>query len=162
MDFERNIREDFSDTPVLLFCGGKGKRMENLAYKRILPSKEWLPIFDEYNKPVPLFWPIFEIFLELGLKEYYVIVRKEGEKIKGYFEGEFKDKSGSSRPVPGLPIPGGLREVFTAKAGVEQIIDYVAVIDSNTSRFAGEPGAKNGSRDSGGDEGNPEMGAGNQ
>jgi NDP-sugar pyrophosphorylase family protein len=92
MDFE-NIREDFSNVPVLLFCGGKGKRMGNLAYKHILPSKEWLPIFDESNKPVPLFWPIFEIFLELGFKEIYILISGEGEKVKRYFEEEFKDKN---------------------------------------------------------------------
>jgi NDP-sugar pyrophosphorylase family protein len=90
MDFEKNMRQDFSSIPVLIYLGGKGKRMEDLAYKHILPSKEWLPIYDENNKLVPLFWPIFKIFLELGFKEFYLLVSKEGGKIKRYFEKKFE------------------------------------------------------------------------
>ena len=93
MDFEKSIRGDFSGVPLLLFCGGKGKRMENLAYKHILPSKEWLPIYNESNKLVPLFWPNFEILLELGFKEFYILTTKEGEKVKRYFEKEFKGRN---------------------------------------------------------------------
>ena len=92
MDFEKSIRQDFSGIPVLIFLGGEGKRMENLAYKHVLPSKEWLPIYDENNKPVPLFWPVFKIFLELGFNEFYILASKEGEKIKKYFEKEFEGK----------------------------------------------------------------------
>jgi NDP-sugar pyrophosphorylase family protein len=93
MNFE-NIREDFSDIPVLLYLGGEGKRIENLAYKYILPSKQWLPIgFDENNKPIPLFWSNFEILLQLGFKEFYFIVTKDGEKVKEYFKKEFKDRN---------------------------------------------------------------------
>jgi UTP-glucose-1-phosphate uridylyltransferase len=90
MDFEKSIRQDFSCIPVLIYLGGEGKRMEDLAYKHVLPSKEWLPIYDEDNKPVPLFWPIFKIFLELGFKEFYLLVSKEGGKIKRYFEKKFE------------------------------------------------------------------------
>jgi len=93
MSFEKSIREDFSDIPVLFFLGGEGTRMEDLAYKHILPSKQWLPIgFDENNEPIPLFWRNFEILFELGFKEFYIIVNKNGEKVKKYFEKKFKGK----------------------------------------------------------------------
>jgi len=94
MDFEKSIREDFSDVPLLLFCGGKGKRMENLAYKHILPSKQWLPIgFDENNEPIPLFWLNFEIFLELGFRKFYILASENGESIEKYFKNKFKGKN---------------------------------------------------------------------
>jgi len=87
MSFEKSIREDFSDIPVLFFLGGQGTRMEDLAYKHVVLSKQWLPIgFDENNEPIPLFWRNFEILLELGFKEFYIIVNKNGEKVKRYFE----------------------------------------------------------------------------
>ena len=93
MSFEKSIREDFSDIPVLLFLGGDGTRVENLSYKNVVPSKQWLPIgFDENNEPIPLFLPNLEIFLELGFKEFYIIVKKEGEKVKKYFEKKLKGK----------------------------------------------------------------------
>jgi len=93
MSFEKSIREDFSDIPVLFFLGGEGTRMEDLAYKHVLPSKQWLPIgFDENNEPIPLFWRNFEILFELGFKEFYIIVNKNGEKVKKYFEKKFKGK----------------------------------------------------------------------
>jgi len=92
MNFEKSIRRDFSSIPVLIYLGGEGNRIEDLAYKHVLPSKEWLPIYDENNKPVPLFLPIFKILLELGFKEFYLLVSKEGEKIKKYFEKEFKEE----------------------------------------------------------------------
>jgi len=93
MSFEKSIREDFSDIPVLLFSGGDGTRVENLSYKNVVPSKQWLPIgFDENNEPIPLFLPNLEIFLELGFKEFYIIVKKEGEKVKKYFEKKLKGK----------------------------------------------------------------------
>jgi len=84
---------DFSQIPVVIFAGGKGKRIEDFAYKHILPSKEWLPIYGRNNKLVPLFWPNFEILVELGFKEFYFIITKEGEKVKGYFEEELKGKN---------------------------------------------------------------------
>jgi len=87
MSFEKSIREDFSDIPVVFFLGGQGTRMEDLAYKHVVLSKQWLPIgFDENNEPIPLFWRNFEILLELGFKEFYIIVNKNGEKVKKYFE----------------------------------------------------------------------------
>jgi NDP-sugar pyrophosphorylase family protein len=87
MSFEKSIREDFSDIPVVFFLGGQGTRMEDLAYKHVVLSKQWLPIgFDENNEPIPLFWKNFEILLELGFKEFYIIVNKDGEKVKRYFE----------------------------------------------------------------------------
>jgi NDP-sugar pyrophosphorylase family protein len=93
MSFEKSIREDLSDIPVLFFLGGEGTRMEDLAYKHILPSKQWLPIgFDENNEPIPLFWRNFEILFELGFKEFYIIIKKEGEKVKKYFEKKLKGK----------------------------------------------------------------------
>ena len=93
MSFEKSIREDFSDIPVLFFLGGEGTRMEDLAYKHILPSKQWLPIgFDENNEPIPLFWRNFEILFELGFREFYIIVNKNGEKVKKYFEKKLKEK----------------------------------------------------------------------
>jgi NDP-sugar pyrophosphorylase family protein len=92
MNFEKSIREDYSNIPAIIFLGGKGKRME-IAYKEILPSKEWLPIgFDEKGEPIPLFWWNFEILLELGFKEFYFVVTKEGEKVKRYFEKKFKGR----------------------------------------------------------------------
>jgi NDP-sugar pyrophosphorylase family protein len=61
--------------------------MEDLAYKHVVLSKQWLPIgFDENNEPIPLFWRNFEILLELGFKEFYIIVNKDGEKVKRYFK----------------------------------------------------------------------------
>jgi len=93
MSFEKSIREDLSDIPVLFFLGGEGTRMEDLAYKHILPSKQWLPIgFDENNEPIPLFWRNFEILFELGFKEFYIIINENGEKVKKYFEKKFKGK----------------------------------------------------------------------
>jgi len=93
MSFEKSIREDFLDIPVLFFLGGEGTRMEDLAYKHILPSKQWLPIgFDENNEPIPLFWRNFEILFELGFREFYIIVNKNGEKVKKYFEKKLKEK----------------------------------------------------------------------
>jgi len=93
MSFEKSIREDFSDIPVLFFLGGEGTRMEDLAYKHVLPSKQWLPIgFDENNEPIPLFWRNFEILFELGFREFYTIINENGEKVKKYFEKKFKGK----------------------------------------------------------------------
>jgi NDP-sugar pyrophosphorylase family protein len=61
--------------------------MEDLTYKHVVLSKQWLPIgFDENNEPIPLFWRNFEILLELGFKEFYIIINKNGEKVKKYFE----------------------------------------------------------------------------
>jgi NDP-sugar pyrophosphorylase family protein len=91
MSFEKSIREDFSDIPVLFFLGGEGTRMEDLAYKHILPSKQWLPIgFDENNEPIPLFWRNFEILFELGFREFYILVNKDEEKVKKYFEKKIR------------------------------------------------------------------------
>jgi len=93
MSFEKSIREDLLDIPVLFFLGGEGTRMEDLAYKHILPSKQWLPIgFDENNEPIPLFWRNFEILFELGFREFYIIINENGEKVKKYFEKKFKGK----------------------------------------------------------------------
>jgi UTP-glucose-1-phosphate uridylyltransferase len=92
MSFEKSIREDHSNIPAIIFLGGKGKRME-IAYKEILPSKEWLPIgFDEKGEPIPLFWRNFEILLGLGFKEFYFVVTGEGGKIKRYFEKKFEGR----------------------------------------------------------------------
>jgi hypothetical protein len=92
MKFEKGVREDFSEVPLLFYLGGKGTRMEDLSYKQIVPTKAWLPVtFDENTEPVPLFWPLFEIFLELGFKEIYLLVNKgDGEKSKKYFEKKLK------------------------------------------------------------------------
>jgi dTDP-glucose pyrophosphorylase len=94
MEFEKSIREDFSEVPLLFYLGGKGTRMENLPYKQIVPTKAWLPVtFDENTEPIPSFWPLFEVFLELGFKEIYVIVNKgDGEKSKKYFGKKLKTK----------------------------------------------------------------------
>jgi NDP-sugar pyrophosphorylase family protein len=93
MSFEKSIREDLSDIPVLFFLGGEGTRMGDLAYKHILPSKQWLPIgFDENNEPIPLFWRNFEILFELGFREFYILVSKDSEKVKKYFEKKIKEK----------------------------------------------------------------------
>jgi len=92
MSFEKSIREDFSDIPVLFFLGGEGTRIEDLAYKHILPSKQWLPIgFDENNEPIPLFWRNFEILFELGFREFYILVNKDEEKVKKYFEKKIRE-----------------------------------------------------------------------
>jgi dTDP-glucose pyrophosphorylase len=95
MNFKKEIREDFSEIPLLLYLGGKGTRMENLSYKQVVPTKNWLPItLNENAEPVPLFWPLFEIFLELGFKEIFVLVNKgDGEKSKKYFEKKLKTKN---------------------------------------------------------------------
>ena len=93
MSFEKSIREDFSDIPVLLFLGGEGIRISDLAYKDVVLSKSWLPIgFDKNGEPIPLFLPTFEMLLELGFNEFYMIVRKDGERVKKYFEKKFKGK----------------------------------------------------------------------
>jgi len=89
--FKRGIREDFSDIPVVFFLGGEGSRMEDLAYKHVVLSKQWLPIgFDENNEPIPLFWPIFEILQELGFREFYILINENEKKVKKYFEKKFK------------------------------------------------------------------------
>jgi NDP-sugar pyrophosphorylase family protein len=91
MSFEKSIREDLSNIPVLLFLGGEGTRVENLAYIIVVISKPWLPIgFDKNGEPTPLFLPTFKMLWELGFKEFYIIVRKDGERVKKYFEKKFK------------------------------------------------------------------------
>jgi len=93
MNFEKGIREDFSEVPLLFYLSGKGTRMENLSYKQVVPTKAWLPVtFDENTtEPVPLFWPLFEIFVELGFKEIYVLVNKgDGEKSKNILKRNSK------------------------------------------------------------------------
>jgi len=94
MEFEKNIREDFSDVPLLFYLSGKGTRMENLSYKQVVPTKAWLPVtFDENTEPVPSFWPLFDVFLELGFKEIYVIVNKgDGEKSKNILKRSLKQR----------------------------------------------------------------------
>jgi NDP-sugar pyrophosphorylase family protein len=100
MSFEKSIREDFSDIPVLFFLGGEGTRMEDLAYKHVLPSKQWLPIgFDENNEPIPLFWRNFEILFELGFREFYILVNKDEEKIKKYFEKKIRGPNVNILPL---------------------------------------------------------------
>jgi NDP-sugar pyrophosphorylase family protein len=91
-DKEKIKGYNLSDIPVLIFAGGEGKRMWNFSYVSILPSKEWLLVPHENNKLVPLFWRIFEISVELGFEEIYIIITKEGEKVKKFFEREFKGK----------------------------------------------------------------------
>jgi NDP-sugar pyrophosphorylase family protein len=93
MSFEKSIREDFPNIPVLLFLGGEATRMENLPYTSVVISKPWLPIgFDKNGEVIPLFLPTFEMLLELGFNEFYIIVRKDGERVKKYFEKKFKGK----------------------------------------------------------------------
>jgi len=106
-----STREDFSEVPLLLYLGGKGTRMENLSYKQVVPTKAWLPVtFDENTEPVPLFWPLFEIFLELGFKEIYVVVNKgDGEKSKKYFEKKLKTKSVDVQLITAENIPERLK-----------------------------------------------------
>jgi len=100
MSFEKSIREDFSDIPVLFFLGGEGTRIEDLAYKHILPSKQWLPIgFDENNEPIPLFWRNFEILFELGFREFYILVNKDEEKVKKYFEKKIRGPNVNILPL---------------------------------------------------------------
>jgi len=95
MKFE-SIREEFFDIPVFIYLGGKGTRMKSLPYINLLEKqqKEYIPIsFDENNEPIPLFWPIFEIFLELGFRKFYILVSENGESIKKYFKNKFKGKN---------------------------------------------------------------------
>jgi len=82
---------NFSKIPAVIFAGGRGRRM-----KTIYPlSKEWLLIVSQNHelKLEPLFWPNFEILLELGFNEFYFVVTKKGEKVKEYFEEKFKGKN---------------------------------------------------------------------
>jgi NDP-sugar pyrophosphorylase family protein len=95
MKFE-SIREEFFDIPVFIYLGGKGTRMKSLPYINLLEKqqKEYIPIsFDENNEPIPLFWPIFEIFLELGFRKFYILVSENGENIEKYFRNKFKGKN---------------------------------------------------------------------
>jgi NDP-sugar pyrophosphorylase family protein len=106
---------DFSKIPVVIFAGGKGRRM-----KTIYPlSKEWFLIFSQNHelKLEPLFWSNFEILLELGFKEFYFIVTKKGEEAKEYFEEEFKGKNANVQLLN--------KENFSRKIKAEGINIYI-------------------------------------
>jgi dTDP-glucose pyrophosphorylase len=83
-----------SKVPAIILLGGQGTRMENLAYKHILPSKQWLPIgFDENLEVIPLFWKSFSVLIKAGVKKFYIIVPpREIQKILKFFKHKLGEK----------------------------------------------------------------------
>ena len=84
-----------SKIPAIILLGGQGTRMENLAYKHILPSKQWLPIgFDENLEVIPLFWKSFSVLIKIGVKKFYIIVPpREIQKILKFFKHKLGEKA---------------------------------------------------------------------
>ncbi|MGC9132601.1 MAG: hypothetical protein ACP5HJ_03110, partial [Candidatus Micrarchaeia archaeon] len=89
--FKDFFRDQSFQAVVFLGGSGDGKRIKNLAYKHVLPSKEWLPLPPELlpdcKEPIPLFWMDFEILLDVGIKEFYfTIPPKFKDEIFKYFQ----------------------------------------------------------------------------
>jgi len=84
----RDTEENF-DLQVIFFIGGEGKRIKEVAYKHVLPSKQWLPIaFDEDGEPIPLLFKNFQILMEAGLKNFYFLAL-DGSRCFDYFKQRF-------------------------------------------------------------------------
>jgi dTDP-glucose pyrophosphorylase len=93
MNFAEFLREN-TQVPVVVLLGGKGTRMK-LPYKHIVEKKQLLPIyFNEEGDPVPVFESNFEILLELGFKKFYFLIdKKDKERIYNYFTEKFEEKA---------------------------------------------------------------------
>jgi len=86
---------EIGEIPAIILLGGQGTRMENIAYKHILPSKHWLPIgFDENLEVIPLFWKSFNVLIKVGIRRFYMIVPpREIQKILKFFKHKLGEKA---------------------------------------------------------------------
>ncbi|MGB9703791.1 MAG: nucleotidyltransferase family protein [Candidatus Micrarchaeales archaeon] len=94
-EFENHLRKiEISNVPVIFLVGGKATRMSSLPYAALV-GKPFLPIsLNTKNLEIEtLFFRNFKIFYELGIKNFYLILREEseGKKVEEYIKRIIKE-----------------------------------------------------------------------